>query len=247
MDNRYYDNVVKEMQPFLDEQGFQAMEDGSYRNDKKSFKIDYNDNKQSYILNIADVTDGEIGEYRNANEWLFDDSQNAKDAASVGIDFAETLRSELGIKNKRASVAEVELPSMTKSGNITVSGFTKKLLDIFPSLKENYKQHIASYGNFLYLNFFGEYVVEQIKGVLLSGNKKQIKKIADLFEDVYVHGDKDTVNSEIAILVAACVDNAEAHEAVRQMLAENAHFLASVDNFIPVLAKNKKLRSALIK
>ncbi|MBQ8648774.1 MAG: hypothetical protein IJ470_01730 [Clostridia bacterium] len=247
MDNRYYENVIKEMQPFLDEQSFVKKEDGSFANGKKAFKVEYDEAKQMYILNIADIEEGKAGEYSEANSWLFDDSQNAKDAASVGVDFVGTLRSSLGIKIKRANITDIELPSMNKSGSITVSGFTKKLLDIFPSLKENYKEHIAAYGNFLYLNFFGEYVVPQVKAVLLSGNKKQIKKIYDLFEDIYVHGDKDTVNSEIAILCAACYNDDEAYDAVKQMLAEDSHFLMSVQNFRPALAKNKKLRAALIK
>ena len=38
MDNRYYDRVIEEMQPFFDEQGFKSEEDGSFKNDKKAVK-----------------------------------------------------------------------------------------------------------------------------------------------------------------------------------------------------------------
>lgn len=247
MDNRYYDNVIKEMQPFLDENGFVLKEDGSFSNTKKAFTVKYDEAKQMYLLDVADVNDGVAGEYKQISAWLFDDSQNAKDAAAVGVDFVGSLRDELGIKTKRAVVTDVELPSMNKSGNMTVSGFTKKLLDIFPVLKENYKKHVATYGNFLYLNFFGEFVVPQVKAVLVSGNKKQIKKIGEFFEDVYVHGDKDAVNCEIAILASACIQDEAADMAVKEMLAENSHFLLSVENFRASLSRNKKLRAALIK
>ena len=249
MDNRYYENVIAEMQPFFDEQAINLKDDGSFSNDKKSVKINYDEEKQMYKLFVADFNEEEnkFDEYREVNAWLFDDSQNAKDAASVGIDFVGTLRKELGIKVKRSVSANVELPTASKSGSMTVSGFAKKMLDVFPTLKEDYKNHISVYGNFLYINFFGEYLVPLMNNLFTTGTKKQIKKLYDVFEDAYVKGDKDTVNIMVALLCASSYKNDTATSAIREMLAENAHFLSSYDNFIPVFAKNKKLLSALIK
>lgn len=235
------------MQPFFDEQGFKSQEDGSFKNDKKSVKVRYDESRQMYTLSAADIEDGNIGEYSEINAWLFDDSQNAKDAASVGIDFTASLRKSLGIKVKRTASAEVELPSLSKSGSITITGFAKKMLDFFPSIKEDYKNHIAQYGNFLYLNFFGEYLVPQIKSVIASDNKKQIKKLFDLLDDLYVKGDKDTVNTIVAVLCAAAYNDEKATVAVRLALDSDKHFLSSFDNFLPVLPKSKKLSAALLK
>lgn len=235
------------MQPFLDEQGFKVLEDGSFKNEKKSVKVSYDEARQMYTLSAADIEDGNIGEYSEINAWLFDDTQNAKDAAAVGIDFTSSLRKSLGIKLKRAAGAEVELPSLSKSGSITITGFAKKMLDFFPSIKEDYKNHIAEYGNFLYLNFFGEYLVPQIKNVLASENKKQIKKLFDLLDDLYVKGDKDTVNTIVAVLCAAAFNDEKATAAIRQALDNDKHFLSSFDNFLPVLPKSKKLSAALLK
>ena len=78
------------------------------------------------LLLVADIEDDKIGEYTEINAWLFDDTQNAKDAVSVGIDFTASLRKLLGIKTKRASNTEIELPSFSKGGSITITGFTKK-------------------------------------------------------------------------------------------------------------------------
>ena len=247
LDNRYYDKVIEEMQPFFDEQGFKAAEDGSFKNDKKSVKVQYDESRQMYTLSAADVEDGNIGEYAEINAWLFDDSQNAKDAASVGIDFTATLRKSLGIKVKRAGGAEVELPTLSKGGSVTITGFAKKMLDFFPVLKDEYKNHIAENGNFLYLNFFGEHLVPQLKSVLTSGNKKQIKKLFDLLDDLYVKGDKDTVNTIIAVLCGAAYNDEKVTNAVKEMLEGDKHFLSSFENFLPVLPKSKKLLAALVK
>ena len=248
MDNRYFDKVIEEMQPFLDEQSFKQSEDGSYKNDTRAVMVEYNESRQMYTLNVAEIADGEIGEFKEISAWLFDDSQTAKDAASVGMDFTASLRKNMGIKLKRtASGEEVELPSVSKIGIIKVTCFAKKMLDFFPPLKDEYKDHIAQCGNFLYLNFFGEHLVPHIKNVLSSGNKKQIKKLYDILGDMYVKGDKDTVNTVVAVLCAAAYNDENTEKAVKDMLADNNHFLLAFESFLKTMPKSKKLMAALVK
>lgn len=248
LDNRYYEKVIEEMQPFLDEQGFEAQENGNFKNDKREIKIAYDEARQMYTLSAADIGEEGDGELKEIEAWLFDDSQNAKDAAAVGVDFTATLRKNMGIRLKRtADGSNVELPSFSKGGSITVTGFAKKMLDFFPALKDEYKNHIAVNGNFLYLNFFGEYLVPNIKQVMAAGNKKQIKKLYDILEDMYVKGDRDTVNSVVAVLCAAAYNDEKATAAIKEMLDTDKHFLSSFESFMPMLAKNKKLTAALLK
>ena len=243
MDNRFLPEVIKEMEPLLSEQGFKAGENGEFSNDTKKVLVAYDEEKQMYRFSIADID----GDYKEISAWLFDDSQNAKDASSVGIDFAATLRKELGITAKRVGNNNIELPSASKSGNMTVTGFAKKMLDVYPTMKEEYKEHIAVYGNFLYINFFGESLVPNLKNTFENGSKKQIKKLYDVFEDAYLKGDKDTVNILVAVLCAAAYKNENITAAIREMLEVDKHFLASFDNLLPIFHKNKKLANALIK
>ena len=93
-----------------------------------------------YILKTADIAEDGSFELTEANAWLFDDSQNASDAVAVGIDFTSTLRSELGIKHKRSATATsaIDLPTASKDGNYNITAFTKKVLDVFPVLKDDY-------------------------------------------------------------------------------------------------------------
>ncbi|MBQ7726430.1 MAG: hypothetical protein IJT66_04725 [Clostridia bacterium] len=248
MDNRYDDQVLEEMRPFLEEHSFRKTENGAFVNEQKAVRVAYDEPRQMYLLSVADVEDGKIGEFKELNAWLFDDSQNAKDAAAVGIDFVGDLRKNMGIKLKRSAAnADVELPSFSKSGSVTVTGLTKKLLDVFPASKEDYKNHIASSGgNFLYLHFFGETIVPQLKTLLKSGNKKQVKKLFDLFEELYVKGDKDTVNALVAMLCAAAYEDEAAAGVIKEALAENKHFSAAFENLLPAFSKNKKLVSVLV-
>ncbi|MBO7519160.1 MAG: hypothetical protein J6T73_00135, partial [Clostridia bacterium] len=123
----------------------------------------------------------------------------------------------------------------------------KKMLDVYPQLKEPYRAHIAKYGNFLYLNFFGEHLVPQLHSVLYAGNKKDIKKVFSVFESKYITGDKDTVNAMLAVIAAAVCDDNAAQENLSNTLAENTHMLKAVTELIPQIKKNKKLSAALLK
>ncbi len=247
MDNRYLENVIAEMQSFFDENGFKEV-DGVYKNEKKAVKVEYSEERQMYVLKTADIEEDGSFNLGEASAWLFDDSQNAKDAEAVGIDFTSTLKSELGIKTKRATVTSaVDLPTVSKDGTYNITAFTKKMLDVFPALKDEYKAHVTVYGNFLYLNFFGEKLVPQIKAVMNENNKKSVKKLFDVFETAYLHGDRDTVNTIVAVVAAACVNDDVVKANVVAALGENKHFIDSVTQFIPVVSSNKKLSAALIK
>ena len=248
MDNRYLENVIAEMQPFLDENGFKAV-DGIYKNDKNAVAVEYNDDRQMYILKMASIEEDGSFELGEASAWLFDDSQNAKDAIAVGMDFTNTLKEKMGIRSKRlaTSASAVDLPTASKDGSYSVTSFTKKMLDVFPTLKDEYKEHVAMYGNFLYLNFFGEKLVPQIKEVLLENNKKNVKKLFEVLQNGYIQGDAETVNAIVAVLAAACVNDETAKANAVAALGDNKHFADAITQLIPVLAKNKKLTAALLK
>lgn len=247
MDNRYLQNVIDEMQPFFDENGFK-LNGEVYKNDKKAVLVEYSDDRQMYVLKTSDIAEDGSFELVEVNAWLFDDTQNAKDAEAVGIDFTSTLRTELGIKRVRSSTASaVDLPTAEKGGAYNVTAFTKKMLDIFPVLKDDYKAHVTVYGNFLYLNFFGEKLVPQIRAVLIENNKKSVKKLFDALQNGYLQGDRDTVNAIVAVVAAACANDETATANAIAALGENTHFIDSLNQFIPVVLSNKKLKSALLK
>ena len=234
------------MQSFFDENGI-SEKDGIFCNESKAIKVEYADERQMYVLYVADIDEGNIGEYSEINAWLFDDSQTARDAVSVGMDFVTSLRKNFGIKHKRPVNNIVDLPTASKDGNVNIQSFTKKVLDVFPALKDEYKNHISIYGNFLYLNFFGEHLVPRLIRLFEEGTKKQIKKFYAIVEDAYNKGDKDTANTAVVILTAAAYNNEKVTKEIEEMLSQNTHYLNSFKMLLPVFAKNKKLREALIK
>ncbi len=245
MENRFYDVITAEMQSFLDEFGFKA-ENGIFISATKALKIEYNEEKSLYNLFMADCAEGNVGEYALVSSYLFDNTHGQKDAVSVGIDFVDSAKKALGVKNARKSVGETELPTAGNgSGAVTVSVLTAKLLATYPELKETYKKETAEKGKFLYLDFYTTYFVPEIRKTLDSGAKKNIKKLIDLFGELFVTGDKATSTLIVAILAAAIGKDANRFKTVTDKTEDYPHLISAVNNEISVLATNKKFQKAM--
>lgn len=245
MDNRYYDKVVSEMLPFLEENGFKAQDD-NFLSEQKAVSIKYDEECQVYNLFIADITDGNVGEFTLISSYLFDDTQGEKDALSVGIDFVDTLRSKLGIKAVRKNVAgNIDLPSAKKGDAVTINTLTTKILAIYPALKDVYKQEISEKGKYLYLDFLTTYAVPEIRKTLDTANKKTVKKLIDSLTELFIHGDNDTSTVIVAILVSAIGKNADRFKAAVEHMEDCSNLVASVNNQISLLGKNKKFTKAV--
>lgn len=246
MNQNCYNAVIKEMQVLLDGQKF-TLQDGTYKNETKAVKVEYDEAEKMFLLKIADITDGEQGDFTVASSWLFEDDQTERDAAAVGVDFADTLRSALGVKADRARISNVALPTAEKGDSVNVLTLTQKLLAIYPQFKETYKEDVAAYGKFLHLNFFTTNFVPAIQADLRDGknNKKAVKKLFDMLADMYVDGDTNTTDTVVALLGAVAYGDEALTEAVRTQLGENKHMLTSFNEMLVSLKGSKKLREAL--
>ncbi len=243
LENRYYDVVIAEMSAFFEQNGFTEC-DGIFKNDAKAIKIEYDEDKQIYKLLCADVTDGAVGEFSVISSYLFDETQTKNDAVSVGIDFTDSAKKALGVKSARRTGGGAELP--TANGNaVNVGTLTAKLLANYPELKDTYKYEVEKKGKFLYLDFYTTYFVPRVRATLEAGNKKATKKLIDMLCEIFVSGDRASVNLVIALLAAAIGLSGDRFKAAADKMEDCPHLVTAVNNEIAVLAKNKKLQKAL--
>lgn len=244
-----YNAIIAEMQVLLDGQKF--VKDGDlFKNEQKAVKVFYDEEKTTYNMAIADVSDGAVGEFKTVNSWLFGADQGVKDAMSVGVDFADTLRSSLGVKkNTRSASGDIALPTTERGDGITQTTLTQKLLAIYPQYKETYKAEVAKYGKFLYLDFYTRYFVPEIKALLENAiaNRKQLKKVFDMLHEIYVEGDSLATDTVVMLISAAIYGNEKATEAAIAQMGEDKHLITSVKEMLAQIKSNKKLAAALIK
>lgn len=238
----YYDSLIKYLEPFFAEQEIAANEDGTFSGKDKTFRISYDQNSKCYQLAVADGDD-----FKVLSSYLFDETQSEKDIESVAIDFADTLRKNMGLAKKRAASA-VELPSDEGGENVSLSGLTQKLLAFFPQHKETYKEHCSENGRFLATQFYRENIIPSVKALLSSGNKKQIKKFYDAMREIFIKGDNETVPFTVAVISAAVYDNEELKEAAVTYNNEECRTLSNnIIHFCNRLKTDKKLRKTLLK
>ena len=68
-----------------------------------------------------------------------------------------------------------------------------------------------------------------------------------MLENAYLIGDRETVNTVVAVVAAAACESEEIKSAAIAMLEGDSHLQKGVIELIPVIDKNKKLRASLIK
>lgn len=244
LENRYYDVVIGEMSAFLEENGF-VLSDDCYKNATKALKVEYDEAKQIYNLLLADVEDDKVSEYSVISAFLFDDSQNKNDAVSVGIDFVDSARKALGVKAKARTSVQAELPVANANGAATVGVLVTKLLAIYPALKETYKEEVAAKGKHLYLDFCTRFVVPEVRNTIEKGTKKNLKKLIDMFVDVFVSGDRAATTLVVAILAAAIGTDGERFARATEHMEDCQPLVTSVNLQVAELVKNKKFAKAM--
>ena len=238
----YYDSLIKYLSPFFSENEITPNQDGSFSAKGKNIRISYNEATKCYDLAIAN--DGE--EPKTVSSYLFDETQNEKDVESVAIDFSDTLRKYLSISKKRTA-QNIALPTHEGGETISLSGLTQKLLAIFPENKEEYKNHVAQHNRFLATRFYRECLIPDIKKLLNSNNKKQIKKFYDAVLDIFVHGDEEASTYTVSAVAAALYGNKEGLDAAKDFTEECTTYHSNLVYFSATLKSNKKLRQTLIK
>ena len=243
LENIYFDVVIGEMKSFLEENGLKEKV-GFFANETKALKVEYDEEKGLYKLFSADVTDGTVGEYTLASSYLFDQNSNKNDAVAVGIDFVDSAKKVLGVKETKKKASATELPTAT-SGKVNADTLTAKLLANYPTLKDTYKVYVEEKGKYLPLDFGTTYVVPEIRKTLDENNKKAVKKLMDMFADIFVSGDRNSVNLVIALLTSAIGKSPERFKAAADRLEDCPLLIESVNQEIAVASKNRKLQKAI--
>lgn len=243
MEQKFFDAVYAEFSPLLCEKGFSKQGD-AYLSDSAAYKVEYNEESKVFTLLRAAVTDGEVGEYAGVTSYLFDEQSTLSDATAVGIDFLDTVASELGVNTRGKRMASaVALPQKSDSETPGIEELTSKLLAIFPKYKDAYKEHIAEYGDFLYINFYFDNFVPELSALMEEGNTKKLRKIYDALNELYCKGTRYVSDTIVVVLLGGAVKgNKEKADALLEALTPHQHLKPAVNNIINRTAHDKKLK-----
>lgn len=240
--DKIYSIILAELQPVIDEKGF-TEKDGVFANAEGAFKIEHDEEKKLLKLYFAPVEDGEIKEYKEASGFLFEDEENERDAASAGMDFADTLKILVGIKKGRYQTGNIAIPKASGSKTPSIDDLTAKILTIYPEFKPAYQEHVAKYNSFLYIDFYKEFIVPKAREVMAKGNKKQVDKLMSLLSDMYCDGDRSVGNVVVGVILTGASEfDREKANAILEALNEYKFLKTAFQYYFDMAVKNKKVR-----
>ena len=256
MDIQYIKEVSGFMADFMSEHGYSPADSeiGTFKGDLKLYKIDYDDSKKSFTISVSPVdSEGNAANFTVISSWFFDETDHgAGDTRCIADDFTESVASDSGIKivKSASGASEVAMPSKAAEGTSPgMEAFAQKFLALFPQYKDDYKNSVAQYGDFLYVDFFKRYGVKKMLELMSdeAKNKKQLIKYWDMLGDMHYNGESIVGDVICAVIIAGSFKgDSDAFKATADKYLEDYPFLktsgaAAVRNY----KSSKKLREAL--
>lgn len=236
--------IIDEMQPLISEKGF-VEKDGVYSNNEYAFKVEHDSEAKLLKLFVATVENNEIKDFSEASAFLFENEEDVKDARSAGLDFLDTAKTKFGVKAGRYQGANIALPKST-SQTPDVEALTAKILNVYPEFKETYKQHVSTYGAFLYIDFYKTYIAPKVREVIDSGNKKQINKILSLLSEMFNEGDKMVGDVIVGVILTKAADfDKQREENIISCLADYKYLKTATQSFFALAKNDKKIKLML--
>lgn len=247
MNAKVLETVVGQLGVIIETNNFKPNDDGTvYKNEKIAFRISHNEEKKLLLLDVAEVTEnGETGDFKNASSWLFEDEESVRDAESAGLDFLDTLKGKMGIRSARTTRGgEVALPRKDTGSAVNIEALSAKCLAVFPQFKEMYKEHVSLYGSLLYVEFFKSTVAVKMGEVLDENNKKTVKKVISMLDDMYVKGDRNVQNVVAGIILGgACRENEKRYETALSYMDETPYLKNAFKNIMAKVNKDKRFKA----
>ncbi len=204
MDFSFMDIITDKVAAVLEPQGYKRQKvDNSdkdyaalFTGESNAYMVVYNAKKQLAALKVCGIdSDGPDNRWKSINTWMFDpEKDDNKEARSIGNDFADALsvnKPKISGKSKKKS---------SDDGNADPKFFCKRMVNVFPELKEEIWEEEDGYDPFRGVTFAQEHIVPRVNELLKNGNKQSISKLAGILNSQYIAGDLST-RSIITIVV----------------------------------------------
>ncbi len=232
--------ILEPLQGIISSNGFESNETGDqFQNNRFAFRVSHDEANKMLQFEVAEVAEsGEVGEFKSASSWLFEEPENLRDAESAGLDFLDSLKTYMGIRNLRTNRnGEVALPRKESGATPNVEALAVKTLAVFPALKETYKEHVSYYGSFLAIEFFKTTLAKKLGELLDEKNKKSLKKVFAMLGDMYEEGDRQVQNIIVGVVLCGAVRGYPTREATALEYLDDYNFLKTA--FVNIMARAK--------
>ena len=226
MINKAFDIVNRKVEATLSEQGYVRKNvtgtDSNelvtlYTGESAAYSVLYYKDKKHMVMRSCSMTeDGPDNEWKTIGTWIFDPSTDGeREAESIGNDFAENVSSPLFVQ---ASKVQKKKKKNSDDGSGDPLFFSKRLVAVFPELKDEIKAEEDGYEQFRGVLFAREFIVPKIDRLLRENKKSDIDKLADILSAQYGYCDLDT-RSIITIVILNSITNEDQKETLRENMS----------------------------
>ena len=167
----------------------------SYKSDKGLFRIGYDAKSNIMSLECSYEDRGEETSYETISKSLFElENADERDCRSFANDVSDEIHS-LFASRKKVDLDKIKMPkavSRSKAKNGVISYDADSLAHrfgvLYPDLKNDIKQNISDYGEFLPETFFQEIGTPRVLDVIKNGSETDRKKLFKMLGEVYEDG-----------------------------------------------------------
>lgn len=169
-----------------------------------AYSVIYYKDKMHMIMRSCTMTDeGPDNDWKTMATWMFNpETDTIKEAQSIANDFVDAVSTPVAIKRQKQTKKKKKSED---EGNADPIFFAKRLVKIFPELKEEIKYEEDCYYPFRGVTFTREHIVPKVQALIEKGNKKDIEKLLDIICNQYHNGNLDT-RSIITIVLLNSID-----------------------------------------
>lgn len=188
-----------------------------YTSEAVAYSVVYYKRKRHMVLETCGMTDeGPDNDWKTLSTWMFDPEKDTeKEAESIGNDFADTVGAPVRTKATKSAKKKKK----DDEGNADPVFFSKRLVNVFPELKEEIKAEEDGYDPFRGVTFAKASIVPKVNELLSSGSKQDIAKLGSILNAQYDAGDMDT-RSIITIVILNGIDTKENEEKLIPEISE---------------------------
>ncbi len=211
LEKKAFDLIVSRTDKVLSAQGFQKqkgmakdVENGDavlFIGDGTAFSIIYDSEGNRFELKSTSMTDDGIDEehWKSISSWSFNpETDTLAEAESIASDFCNTLDDS----KRRAQIRAARRKSSSRDNDNNPGPvfFYKRLVSVFPELREEIAIEQESWEDFRAVTFAKEKIVPKAEAIAKKKNSKELTKFAGLLEEFSKSGDLD-VRSIISMVI----------------------------------------------
>lgn len=209
-------SVLDSMAESLNKNGFTAVntqQDGvyAYESTKGTLKITYDEDK--IYLFTADDSFAEAADetYKRIAVSLIDSDSTDGDIKYIAGDFSETIDAKFGTKTPAKRNNYKAPPTVSKAAvkggqSYDASTLANKICQVYPELRQEYKDNAARYGEFLPEEFFTKHATALVVETIKKNDPQTMKKLFNILNEMYDDGSSE-VQDIIAVTILGELNN----------------------------------------